>query len=320
VSFVLSEDDMPMFLSSSRGVFRRRWLIPVASVPLAVPLVCWWFTEPLVVRSSERRPAEAVITPTRPSAAVEAAAEPARVTWPSVRLEGEPAKKLLLVALLRAQDRLSRIGSYTATFQKQERIRGKLGPRQTLAMKVRQEPFSIYLKFLKPKAGKEVVFCEGNHDNHVIAHNGDWTRRLIPRLKVAPTDPLALADSRHPVTDAGLHNLTDKLVAFRRLDLEDPDASTMLDWQTDDDGRTWPRSVHTHPHRRPERPFAHVEVLYDPDTLIPRKITSYDWPEPGDVGELKLAESYGYDDLDLEAALSDHDFDPANPEYAFTRF
>ena len=53
-------------------------------------------------------------------------------------------------------------------------------------MKVRNRPFAIYLKFLAPKAGKEVVYAEGHHDNKVIAHNGDWTRKLVPRLAVAP--------------------------------------------------------------------------------------------------------------------------------------
>jgi hypothetical protein len=315
---------MSMPVTPPRALSRRRWFSLAAAVPLTGAFVCWWFTEPLTPTPATRLvqgPSEAATSPLPPPPAEDEPPAPDRpVAWPEERLEGQPAKVLLLDALLAAQRRLSQIPSYTATFHKQERIRGKLGPVQTLAMKVRQEPFSIYLKFLKPKAGKEVVFCEGSHDNHVIAHNGDWTRRLIPRLKVAPTDPLALADSRHPVTDAGLHNLTDRLVAFRRLDLQDPEAGTVLDWTTDERGRRWPRSIHTHPHQRPERPFAYVEVLYDPETLIPRKISSYDWPEPGHTGPLNLAECYAYDDLDLDAVLSDQDFDPANPEYAFTRF
>ena len=123
-------------------------------------------------------------------------------------------------------------------------------------------------------------------------------------LSVAPTDPIALADCRHPITEAGLANLTDKLVHFRRLDLTDPEAVTILDRTTDADGRTWLRSVHTHPHWKPERPFAHVEVLYDPETLLPRSITSYDWPRPGQADGPLLAEHYAYDDLDRLTALA----------------
>jgi hypothetical protein len=310
--------------SAARSRLRRysRWLVPASGLPLAVIGTSWWLTEPLEPAVPDRvasLPPPAVAAPAEPSAGSPTPAP--RPTWPEERLEGQAAKEVLLGTLLVARERLGRVAGYTATFRKRERIRGKLGPEQTLAMKVRHEPFSIYLKFLKPKAGKEVVYRQGAHDNHVIAHNGDWTRRLIPRLKVAPTDPLALADSRHPVTDAGLLNLTDRLIGFRRMDLEDEHAETVLDRLADEQGRTWLRSVHSHPHFSPARPFKQVEVLYDPETYIPHKITSFDWPEPGDDGtELKLAESYAYDDVDLDSPLTDADFDPANPEYAFTRF
>jgi hypothetical protein len=80
------------------------------------------------------------------------------------------------------------------------------------------------------------------------------------------------------------------------------------------------RSLHTHPHRHAERPFARVEVLYDPTTLIPIEITSYDWPEGSCDEPLRVAEHYSYDNLELSAELSDLDFDPANPAYSFRRY
>lgn len=306
----------------SRAFLRRaRRIVPLAAVglPLTVAGGAWWFTEPL--RPSPSAPPAQSVAAAVPADDEPEAAEPAaRPVWPEGRLEGDPAKRILLDALLAARRRLDRVPAYTATFRKQERIRGKLGAEQTMVMKVRHEPFSIYLKFLKPRAGKEVVYTEGAHDGHVIAHNGDWTRRLIPRLKVAPTDPLALADNRHPITDAGLLNLTSRLVEFRRLDLDDEEAVTILDRTTDSQGNPVLRSVHSHPTRNDARPFQRVEVLYDPETFIPCQITSYDWPEPGDGDSPRLAEKYAYDDVDLDAPLNNADFDPANPEYAFTRF
>jgi hypothetical protein len=297
---------------------RRRWLWGLLALPLVVVGACLWFTEPLEPPPSEAPPA-VVHLAARPPAA-EPPAEEASPAWPEGRLEGEPAKRLLLEVLKADRRRLEGVAGYTATFRKQERVKGKLGPLQTLAMKVRHRPFSVYLKFLAPKAGKEVVYAQGRHEDKVIAHNGDWTRRLIPRLAVKPTDPLALADSRHPITDAGLLNLVDKLIFFRELDLTDPEAVTVLDRTTDAEGQVWLRSWHSHPHYNGQRPFARVEVLYDPETLLPMSITNYDWPAPGHSGDLLLAEHYDYDDLTLDAALSDRDFDPANPDYAFTRY
>jgi hypothetical protein len=244
----------------------------------------------------------------------------APLAWPEGRLDGPPAKALLLDVLLVAADRLNQVDCYTATFHKQERIKRTLGPEQVMAMKVRQQPFAIYFKFLKPQAGKEVVFAEGHHDNKVIAHSVGFSRLLVPRLAVAPDSPIALADSRHAVTEAGLAKLTAKLIGFRRLDLNDPEAETILDRTRDADGREWLRSVHTHPHQNPDRPFARVEVCYDPKTFFPLDIRSYDWPLPGQSDELLLAEHYRYEDLALDAALTALDFDPTNPAYAFHRY
>ncbi len=295
----------------------RRWrrsrlllfLIPAA--PLAA---IWWFTAPLADRPTA--------PPPHPTGADEVPAsmigDPTE--WPQETLSGEPAKTFLLESMLRSTARLERVTAYTATFHKQERISGKLGPELTLALKVRNHPFAIYLKFLAPKAGKEVVYAEGHHENKLIAHNGDWTRRLIPRLAIPPDSALALADSRHPVTEAGLLHLAHTLVHFRKMDVGDAEALTVLDRTTGPDGKPRLRSVHTHPRNDGRRPFARVEVLYDPETQYPIEIFSYDWPAPDHAGELELAERYAYEDLKLGAPLTAADFDPTNPDYAFMRF
>jgi Protein of unknown function (DUF1571) len=307
---------------------RRRWWLALLAIPAALMLASWWLTEPLADRvapgATSGRPPVPVSADVK-SAAADATAkagegDPTHPVWPEGKLDGPRAKALLLDVLLVAAERLNQIDDYTATFRKQERLNGKLGPVQTLQMKVRHKPFAIYFKFLNPQAGREVVYAEGHHDNKLIAHATGVSRLLIPRLAVPPDSKLALLDSRHPVTEAGLANLTAKLIGFRRMDLEDTDAVTVLDRFKDEDGREWLRSVHTHTHRIEHRPFARVEVLYDPTTFFPMDIHSYDWPEAGQTGDLHLAEHYHYQALDTNASLSALDFDPANPEYAFQRY
>ena len=295
---------------------RRRvywWLL---ALPTSLGLASWWLTEPLGDRPSPppRHLADSD-TPPPKVARVEALPE-----WPQGVLSGDPAKELMLASALVTTSRIARVEGYTATFRKQERLAGKLGPETTLSMKVRNRPFAIYLKFLAPKLGKEVLYAEGHHDNMLVAHNGDWTRKLVPRLKVAPDSALALADSRHPVTEAGLVHLANKLLDFRRMDIGDPHASTVVDRTTDTSGKTWLRSVHSHALADGTRPFARVEVHYDPETQFPMRIFNFDWPAPGHSGDLELAERYAYDDLKLDIPPTAADFDLANPEYAFTRF
>jgi hypothetical protein len=300
----------------SRKSRRRAWLWLIPATPAALALASWWFTAPLD-DSPTPPPAVPATSDTPPPAIPIVDAPP---VWPEGMLEGDAAKTLMLASAQRAADRLARVPYYTATLRKQERLSGRLGPENTLAMKVRNRPFAIYLKFLAPKAGKEVVYAEGHHDNKVIAHNGDWTRKLVPRLAVAPDSIVAMADQRHPVTEAGLVHLARKLLHFRQLDMGDDDARTVVDRTTDAEGRSWLRSIHTHSVADGSRPFARVEVLYDPETQFPLRISSYDWPEEGHEGDLDLAERYAYDDLKLDAPLTEADFDPANPAYAFMRY
>jgi len=297
----------------------KRWVwLALLGLVVAVPAgVSWFFTASLTddrgvppsVRSRPEPPRE---TPEQ------IAAKP--VLWPADKLDGDEAKRVLLESMRRTFARVDQVAAYTATFRRQERVGGVLGPEITSTLKVRNHPFAIYLKYLAPKAGKEVVYAEGHRENKVLAHNGDWTRRLVPRLAVAPDSPLALADSRHPVTEAGLLNLSRKLLHYRELDMGDADATTTLDRTTTTDGRDCLRSFHTHSKPDSGRPFCQVEILYDVVTQVPFQISSYDWPEPGQSGPLNLAERYTYDDLKLDAPLTAADFDPSNPDYAFMRF
>ena len=316
----MTAPDSPAEPPASPRRRRRLWPLLLLAPPAALAGASWWITAPLDDRTSPDLGGPSA--PSAPSAPGRppAAAIPPAPDWPEGRLEGEPAKAFLLASLERTAARLDAIGAYTATFRKRERVAGKLGPVQTMAMKVRHRPFAIYLKFLAPRAGKEVVYAEGHRDNKMVAHNGDWTRRLVPRIEVAPDSALAMTDNRHPITEAGLAHLAGKLVAFRKLDLGDDHAVTILDRAVGPDGRPRLRSVHTHTVPDDRRPFARVEVLYDPETRFPVEIRSYDWPAPGQAVDAEPAEHYIYDDLKLDAPLTDADFDPANPDYAFHRY
>ncbi|HEY2158488.1 MAG TPA: DUF1571 domain-containing protein [Isosphaeraceae bacterium] len=306
---------MPMAGRAAGLLRRRKWLGVALTVPALVVLTSWWLTAPL----EEEEVASPALSTATPAPAPTASTAPGRPAWPEGRVEGTEAKMVLLAVLEDAARRIDAASGYVATFKKQERIGGRLLPEQTMAMKVRQRPFAVYLKFLAPKAGKEVLYAEGHRKNKVLAHNGDWTRRLVPRLEVAPDSPTALADNRHPITEAGLSNLAHKLVAFRKLDLGDPEAITILDRTTGPDGRPLLRSVHLHEHPNASRPFARIEVLYDPATHFPVQISSHDWPHPGEAGE-PLVERYAYEGLVLDPPLTALDFDPANPAYEFLRY
>lgn len=238
--------------------------------------------------------------------------------WPIERTTGEKARQVSLAYLRRARDRIHAVPSYTATFRRQERIKGKLMPEQTLDMKVMHNPFSIYLRFVSPRKGKEALYVEGVRGSKVMAHNGDWTRKLIPLLEVDPDSPVALMDNRHPITEAGLENLIDRLVYYRELDVREGKGTISCDRVRDEQGKEWFRYMTEMPEPDGIRPFARVIVLICPELQMPLRIRNYEWPKGTQTGgEPVLVESYSYDDLKLDIRLSEADFDPRNPEYAF---
>ncbi|CAN5700404.1 DUF1571 domain-containing protein [soil metagenome] len=312
------------------GKSRRLWvpasiLVALLGFLSVLAGASWWFTAPL-----ERSPTSLANAPYPSGRGGPTLDRPGRtettapnVQWPEARLEGVPAKQLLLDELIRAARLLDQVDGYTATLHRQERIDDTLNAEQVLTIKVRHHPFAVYLKFQVPDNGKEALYVEGQHDNKVIANLGGVARRLVPRLPLDPEGPLALSENRHPITEAGLANLIHKLIRYRKLDLLDPLAETILDQIEDEQGRRWYRSLHTHPRQTDERPFARVEVLYCPRTKLPLHIRNYDWPESGTYEEgqpVQLAERYHYEDLNLDSSLSAQDFDASNPDYSFRRY
>lgn len=322
--------------------FLRQFAAGLASLPwrrgtLALGLllgslcaVSWYATAPLeetdagavaVHRNRGAAPRRDTVPVPQPAAAGpdSSQAQPEMPEWPEKPLEGQAAKELLL-RMMQAVDRsFHKIACYTLTFHKQVRIQSKLLPEQKYFIKVRQDPFAIYMKSIEPVAGRELIYAEGHYDNHVIGHPVGMARLLVPRLKVPPDHPLILAESRHPLNQAGLGNLIRKLVGYREQDLKEPEAVTILDRTDTPDGRRWLRSRHIHPRYRPGRPLAEAEVLYDPDSRLPLRFTGLDWPADGKSEKL-LGERDCYDELDTRATLSAADFDPANPAYEFHRF
>ncbi|WP_169975421.1 DUF1571 domain-containing protein [Tautonia rosea] len=308
----------------------RRWWVAIPSLMVPMGLVagfCWWLTPSLESLKSDVAQEHRA---SRSNDLVQVGVANADETseqldllpdWPEHRLEGQEAKQYLLDFMEYAVQKLDQVDGYSANLVRQERIKGELGLEQSLQIKVQHEPFAVYLRFEAPRPGKEALYHSGRFDDHLLAHNGDWTRRLFPRLKVDPHGPIALAENRHPITEAGLAHLARKLLHFRKLDLDDPRAETILDREIDENGKLWYCSTHSHSSFTEDRPFAYVEIRYCPELLIPLHIVSYDWPQPGcDDGELQLAERYHYENVNFDITFSELDFDPTNPDYGFQRY
>jgi hypothetical protein len=225
------------------------------------------------------------------------------------------------------RDRFSQIPAYSATFIKRERIGSELSPPTTLELKVRHQPFAVYLKWVEGQGvGKEVLFKEGENDGNMLVRLGGVKGRLIPAFKLDASGVLAMNESRYPVTKAGILGLTESLIAHRVQELQDqiyPRARQEADGFCD--GRRCAVYIFefTDKDRSPE--YRKSIQFLDRQWNVPLLVENYTWPDPGQhpegaaLDEATLIEYYKYANVVVDGRLTDDDFSPSNPEYRFRR-
>ncbi len=103
--------------------------------------------------------------------------------------------------------RLATLDSYMVRLVRREVINNKKKPQETLLLKYRKAPLSIYFKWLDGEAlGREVVYVQGQYENkiHTLLAKGDVP--FMPagkRMAFAPDSILVRSSSRHTIQDAG---------------------------------------------------------------------------------------------------------------------
>ncbi len=92
--------------------------------------------------------------------------------------------------------------------RRREVVAGKARPEEVILVKFRQEPWSVYFKWIGSEAkGREVIYVKGRPGNeiHTLTAQGDVL--FMPagqRFSISADSPLVKSRSRYPITDAGL--------------------------------------------------------------------------------------------------------------------
>jgi hypothetical protein len=188
-----------------------------------------------------------------------------------------------------------------------------------MEMKARTQPKSIYFKFEEPYKGREAIYIEGRNQGKVLAHDVGFTKLLAGTLELDPSSARAMAENRHPITDAGIGALIDTVSRRWAAELS-PDESVLV---FDENMSIGPRRClmveSIHPHRQDHFLFYKVRLFVDSELNLPIRFEGYDWPKD-DGGPPELLEEYSYIDLKLNVGLGELDFDTANRQYSFGRF
>lgn len=208
-----------------------------------------------------------------------------------------------------AQAVLAGVDSYTAVYHKQERIKGELLKKETIFVKFKR-PFKVYMKWIKnPYKGRECLYVEGANNNRIKSHEGGILR--IFKLNLKPEDSRAMKHNRHSITEFGLENIVKIFTREMRKGKEFGEIEVREHGEEMVYGRKTKR-FETFFSKEKERDYYcyRAVINMDIESKVPIKIRVYDWED-------QLIESYGFEDLKLNAGLTDADFDPKNPEYRF---
>jgi hypothetical protein len=213
------------------------------------------------------------------------------------------------------------IKDYSATMIKHERVQGKLNDPEYMFIKVRHEPFSVYMYFLGPDRlkGQEVLFVEGKNNGNLLGH-GVGIKKIAGTVPLLPTGAMAMAGQRYPITEIGISMLTKRLVEVGEQDMKYGECDVKFFRGAKINVGNVKRSVTgievVHPVPRKNFRFHIARIFVDDELKIPVRYESYDWPEkPG--GPPQLLEEYTYTDIKLNNGFTDTDFDENNPNYHF---
>jgi hypothetical protein len=217
-----------------------------------------------------------------------------------------------------AAENAGRIQDYSCTFIKRERIDGQLTEHTSMALKVRHEPFSVYMDFQGPPdlKGQEVIYVAGRNDGKLLAHTVGLRDALVGTVSLDPTGAMAMKGNRHAITEIGIRNLTNRLIAMGEGDSRYGECDVQNFKNAKVGQRTCTCMQFTHPIPRREFRYHIARVYIDDELNLPIRYESYDWPRQAGQ-QPALMEEFTYMDLKLNNGFTDADFDVSNPAYRF---
>jgi outer membrane lipoprotein-sorting protein len=206
------------------------------------------------------------------------------------------------------EEALAKVDNYTAIFHRIERVEGKLLPEEITFLKFKR-PLKIYMRWISPSEGQESLYVRGANNNKIRAHGTGIAKFITVNLD--PSGGLAMENSRHPITEAGLENLVKRIGSDLRRGLQTGEVAAKDHGERVVYGRKTQEIEGVLPKDASKGYYCYRCVVnLDAETKMPIRTQIFDW-------DGQLVELYGYEKLRLNPGLTDKDFEPKNPAYHF---
>lgn len=255
--------------------------------------------------------AQAVAPAGTPAAAAAPGAEPAKFEFDLEQKPGEHPLMPVIRTVKASQAEFDRtIQDYQCQLTKQERIDGQLGEKQMILLKVKDNPFSVYMSFLKPFAGREVAYVAGQNEGKLVVLDAGY-KRMLGKMNLDPTGTLAMKGQKHPITNVGIRNLTVKLLKMWEAETKFGECEVTTNAGPKIAGRPATMLQVVHPVPRQDFKFHVARLFIDNELKIPVHFDAFLWPEQAGA-EPPLEESYTYTNLKVNNGFTAREFDANN--------
>ncbi|MDB5351041.1 MAG: hypothetical protein JWN86_2288 [Planctomycetota bacterium] len=123
----------------------------------------------------------------------------------------DPAVARVRALVQMGRENLGKMHSYQVAMTRQERVGDSLLPSEDVLLSIRREPRAIRLEWpTGSHKGREVLYSADEPGGLMHINMADSVIP-IPKMTLATDSPLVMKNSRHPITEAGLDAILDRL-------------------------------------------------------------------------------------------------------------
>lgn len=232
--------------------------------------------------------------------------------------EQHPIQPLLDMAEQRLVEFNAEVRTYQCIVHRKERVNGRLMARQAAVLRVRQNPFAVYLKVIGGEAdGREAIYNPRRYGDQVIVKNGGRQFSFVT-IGLDPRSPLIMAETNYRVQDWGLAQGLQTVLNILKEEKKYSDVKVEYFEGAKADGRPAFGARITHPTYRQGMRFYQALVLIDEEMRLPVFYQAVSWPRPPSNRPL-LIEEFSFTRWKFNIALDERYFWHKNPNYGFSR-
>lgn len=211
-------------------------------------------------------------------------------------------------------DLLNKVEDYEAVFVKKERDGRKL-EESAMRVKVRHNPFSVYMLFGKPHEGREVIYVDGRNNGDLLVHE-TGLKSVVGTIALDPKGDRAMQDNHYSITDFGMKSMVLQLAEMWEANALIPSAEVKY-YPKATIGDLACKVVEVKNHQPVRGAVHYITRLYLHDeTNLPIRMQHFSFPKKKE-SEPQLFEEYTYMNVKSNIGLKDLDFDISNPNYNF---